>query len=757
MSPDWWKNAEEIFLEAIDVAEADRDAFLQSACAGDVELRREVQSLLQYDRADNASVDSAIRTVAAGLAHEESWIGRRLGAYKITGELGAGGMGSVILAERSDERFVKKVSIKLVDRGMGARVRERLLEERRILANLEHPYIAKLLDAGESEEGVPYIVMEYVAGRPIHRYCSEQMLDAPAVCRLMKKVCEAVAYAHRNLVIHRDLKPSNILVTPEGTPKLLDFGIARLLDAPHDETMRAYTPDYASPEVVAGTNINTSADVYSFGVILRQLLEGIPSDADLMAISRKATEHDPQVRYHSADQLGTDIERYLSGLPVLAHDLTVGYRASKFLRRYRATVAGVALAFAGLSVTTGIALVQASRAREALRNAEASRQTAQREAQMAKEARGVAVREHDVAEEQRDQAVAGTKLAQQRLEQLIGLASRSVNSIHDTLERISGATEDRRKIVAETLAFLDQARPGAQNDPELLKTIASGYVKMATVLGAPAHPNLGDVPGALNALDRAAPLLDGLLVSAPNDSAVKDSWLDLRLERAQMMFFTGRTPDAVSILKQAIATADRWRAAGPQPRSVLFDEAACLSELAHALAKEQPGPSAEAAKRAVQLLDPLLAARPDDEAVLEALGDAYSRSMEGQHDLADVRGALQSGLRAAELRERLVARHPDDVHILRDLMILYSKLANVSGSEAYGPNLHDLDGARTYNAKMLALAERLAAGGLGESERSLRFRDGAASFGCGGSGSRQGIGIARSAAARGFCARRLNA
>ena len=309
-------------------------------------------------------------------------MGSRIGAYRLVGEIGRGGMSTVYLAVRDDDQFQKQVAIKLIRRGMDTEdMLDRFRHERQILANLEHPYIARLLDGGTAPDGRPFLVMEYLQGEPLDGYCRNQGLNLRARCRLFLKICEAVSFAHRNLVVHRDLKPGNILVGADGAPKLLDFGVAKLLDAKTGSgqtatavALRPMTPDYASPEQFRGEAITTAADVYSLGAILYELLTeqrphrfssyGLreleraicetepvrPSECaklskipwrgqlrgDPDAIVAKALRKEPAQRYASVDHLAADLTRYLEGWPVQAHRGDVGYRARKFLRRNRA-------------------------------------------------------------------------------------------------------------------------------------------------------------------------------------------------------------------------------------------------------------------------------------------------------------------------------------------------------------------------------------------------------------------------------------
>ena len=289
MTPARWQQIKEVFDQALEHGPATRIVFLDQVCAGDPDLRREVDSLLDHFETDGPIDELAqgfVTPLVVGL-HPEAVEGRGVGNYRVLRQIGQGGMGAVYLAERADGAFEQQVALKLMRRGMRTdELRMRFVHERRILARLTHPNIARLLDGGLTEDGQPYFAMEYVAGEPINRYCDARQLSIEARLRLFATVCRAVQYAHQSLVVHRDLKPSNILVTEgrDGTPqvKLLDFGIAKLLDreeedtaVPHTRTgMRVMTPEYASPEQVRGEPVTTASDVYALGVILYELLTG---------------------------------------------------------------------------------------------------------------------------------------------------------------------------------------------------------------------------------------------------------------------------------------------------------------------------------------------------------------------------------------------------------------------------------------------------------------------------------------------------
>ena len=280
MKPERWQQVRTVFDDAIGIPPVKRDLFLERACAGDDELRHEVESLLAADREAGTRF---LNTPAVDLATPlpgamTSRVGRRIGAYDVLEEIGHGGMGEVYRAKRADGHYEKEVAIKMVRGGYDtSSVVERFRHERQILASLDHPNIARLIDGGTTEEGIPYLVMELIEGTPIDQYCEVNDLGVPERLRLFIQVCSAVQYAHQRLVIHRDIKPGNILVTKAGVPKLLDFGIAKILDpASSSESTIAspMTPEFASPEQIRGEPITTATDVYSLGVVLYRLLAG---------------------------------------------------------------------------------------------------------------------------------------------------------------------------------------------------------------------------------------------------------------------------------------------------------------------------------------------------------------------------------------------------------------------------------------------------------------------------------------------------
>src|SRR5262245_43202604 len=402
MNSERWRRIEDIFRTAVDRPAAERDDYLTRVCDGDEDLRREVLSLIERDT-DEDFIQAPIANIARSFTAKPSndLTGERVGPYRVLRLIGRGGMGDVYEALRDDEQFRQQVAIKIIKRGMDTDfVRDRFLRERRILASLDHPHIARLFDGGATADGSPYFVMEFVAGEPITAYCRGHQLSVNEKLKLFRKVCSAVQHAHQRLVIHRDLKPSNILITQpadlkadgkDGEPKLLDFGIAKLLSPDVSEAstrtetaLRMMTPEYASPEQARGQAVATTTDVYSLGVVLYELLterrphefrtyapaeieraicETVieePSKAaarttgarsrlarqlagDLDNIVMMAMRKEPERRYQSVEQFSEDVRRHLEGMPVAARKDTFGYRTGKFVRRHKAGVSILAL------------------------------------------------------------------------------------------------------------------------------------------------------------------------------------------------------------------------------------------------------------------------------------------------------------------------------------------------------------------------------------------------------------------------------
>ena len=409
MTPERWARVETLFQQALELTVDERADFLAEACGSDPELLKEVESLLaahQGAEEDFLKSSDGLRMARLDLPDSPP---QRIGAWKVVSEIGRGGMGVVYEAHRDDGQFEQPAALKLIQRGSNSsQLRGRFLRERQILARMEHPGIARLLDGGVTEDGRPWFALERIEGVSIIEHCDRNGLGLPERLKLFNQVCSAVEYAHRNLVVHRDLKPSNVMVDGDGRVKLLDFGIAKMLqndpsDAPLTSIAgRPMTPGYGAPELIFGGPITTASDVYSLGTILYELLSGRPLfsadderaalpaqlstetptlsrlaaesptpveflsslDGDLDTIAAKTIQLDPAHRYASAEALREDIERYLRDDPVRAYPDSFAYRAKKLLRRHRVAVAASLLVVGSLTLGLGAALWQASVAAE---------------------------------------------------------------------------------------------------------------------------------------------------------------------------------------------------------------------------------------------------------------------------------------------------------------------------------------------------------------------------------------------------------
>jgi tetratricopeptide (TPR) repeat protein len=536
MLPEQWQKLEEIFQNAADLAPDSQTVYLDQACRGDVELRHEVEALLAASPL--GLIESAIAATADEMAEPDSdpLVGTWLGPYRIDGLLGRGGMGAVYRAFREDDEFHKQVAIKVIPRMLaGPEVVARFRSERQILANLEHSNIARLFDGGTTE-GIPYLVMEYVEGVPITQYVQAKALSIPDRLRLMQSVCSAVLYAHHSLVIHRDLKPANILVTPEGTVKLLDFGVAKLVDpsvvaSAHTSEMMM-TPDYASPEQIRGQPVTTASDVYSLGVVLYEVLTGerpyritssnwldlervvcnteprkpsvlesLPSRTrrrlagDLDNIVMMAMRKDVARRYGSAEQLSEDIRRHLQGLPIQARRDTLMYRGGKFLRRNQWAVTAAFVVAASLVTGTVIAVRQA-------------------------------------------------RAAQSRFDQLRGFARTVLVDLHAQLSDIPGTAKARQALIAYVDDYLKRvAAEHVGDDTALATEFATTYLRLGEMQGA--------TPEALASFENGRVLLERKRkrgVSAPADLLVLAR---LRVTAGSTLMDLGRMPEAIENLLAA--------------------------------------------------------------------------------------------------------------------------------------------------------------------------------------------------------------
>lgn len=517
----------ELFHEVADLPpEARAEYFRQQGVDGIT--RREVEALVAFDSGSGTILAREIGE-AAERALERMEGGLRCGSYVLGEAIGRGGMGAVYAAERVDGEVAQRAAVKLLRPGMdGLQLRQRFLAERQILAGLSHPNIARLLDAGHRDDGQPFLVMEYVDGQAIDVYTST--FSVREKIRVFLKVCSAVAYLHRNLVVHRDLKPANILVTPEGEPKLLDFGIAKILDWTTDSTvtaMRILTPDFASPEQIDGNTVNTASDIYSAGAVLYRLLTGRsphraergPAESaatppalkgDLEIILRKALRREPSERYATIDQFAEDLENYLDSRPIRARRGEVAYRLRRFVRRQWLPVGTAALALAGLAAGT----------------VEANRQRA---------------------------------IAQRRFVQVRQLANQLFD-IDVEVRRTPGTTKARQLIVDTSLAYLRRLATEARGDPDLALDIGNAYIRVARVQGIPISANLGQMDQAAQNLALAEEFIGSVVAAQPANRAAMLRSAQIAHDRMLLARYNGRYEEALVLARRSAVWMEKYNA-----------------------------------------------------------------------------------------------------------------------------------------------------------------------------------------------------
>jgi non-specific serine/threonine protein kinase/serine/threonine-protein kinase len=613
MANERWLRTKQLFSASIDLTRHDRDAFLAHACLDDTALRQDVESLLEsYLRSgtfleEPAGIDD--RLLRGNLE------GTRIGPYEIGPRIGAGGMGDVYRAR--DTRLNRTVAIKVRADRLTDRpdLREQFAREAKAISALNHPRICLLHDVGH-HGSIDFLVMEHVEGEAIDLYCERRGLSTRQRLSMFRTVCEAVHYAHQNLVVHRDLKPANILVSADGQPKLLDFGIAKLLDAATqaDDSVATLspvlTPDYASPEQVRGQAVTTATDVYSLGIVLYELLvgcrpftvrtasledivrsvcEGEPTPpsarlrdlnagseaavrspkelrGDLDTIVLKALRKEPERRYLSAQALSDDIKRYLDGQPVGARGDAVAYRLAKFIARHRAGVLVAALFL--VCLVAAMTLI---------------------------------VRQSQIAEIQRQRA-------ERRFNDVRRLAGSFLFEFHDAIKFLPGSTRARELVTKRALEYLDSLAGESADDPALGAELARAYVKVADVLGDAREANLGNVAGALASYRKALALQEPLVAARPLDRSLQTDLARTLRGLGDAHVTMRELPAAIDNYRRALSIGDTLTDAVPGDRDARRDLALIHHRLAAAFRQLNDREGAnDSLQRAIAILEVLAA------------------------------------------------------------------------------------------------------------------------------------------------------
>ncbi|QOY91166.1 serine/threonine-protein kinase [Paludibaculum fermentans] len=568
MAPHQPDRTAEIFDRLLDLPVEQRGAALAAECHGDSELCARVEALLRADEAaaartlwQGSALDAQAKLVAR---HDpDAQAGLRLGAYRVVKTLGQGGMGTVYLAVRDDDAYEKRVAIKLIQHGLDSEeALRRFRSERQILAQMEHPNIARLIDGGNTADGLPYLVMEHVNGIPLDEYARRNQLPLSRKLELFGQVCSAVQYAHRSLVVHRDLKPANILVDGDGVPKLLDFGIATLV-GPQEFTVAhaAMTPGYASPEQLRGRNVTTSADVFALGVLLFELLTGAkpfhceahtpeqlaqaverhwPVHAaglgrDWQAIFRRALAPDVELRYESAAELLRDVNAWRGGQPVAARSGGRVYRTLRLISRNRLAAAAVAVALTALVAGIITTSIQARR-------------------------------------------------AERRFNEVRSLANSLLFEFYDSVKDVPGSTAARELLVKRAREYLDSLAADRAGDETLQRELAEAYWKLGNIQGQPYGQNVGDSSGAIESYRKSQQILEGCLRDAPGDRAASLDLVHTLQAQGPGLIRLGRTADAETSIRRASVVAQGLLNQDPANSKLTEEVAQCLRQLGNAVA-----------------------------------------------------------------------------------------------------------------------------------------------------------------------------
>ncbi|MEN3335007.1 MAG: eukaryotic-like serine/threonine-protein kinase [Blastocatellia bacterium] len=681
---------------ALSVAPGARAAYLDDACI-DESLRRDVETTIAmrdlsgpFKGTTNAEGPTAILQDADTMALSEDEQQKLLddttiGPYRVLRKLGQGGMGAVYLAQRDDAEFKQQVAIKLVKRGMDTEfVLRRFRNERQILAALNHPNIARLLDGGTTGDGRPYFVMEYIEGKPISQYADEHRLSTVERLQLSHVVCAAIHYAHQNLVIHRDIKPSNILVTPDGTPKLLDFGIAKLLNpdlAAHTleataVAIRLMTPEYASPEQVKGEVITTASDVYSLGVLLYELLTGhrpyrIGSRAP-HEVARVVCEEEP----HKPSTAVRRVETYPTGggtaTVTVTPDIVSRTRDSspeKLRRRLAGDLDNIVL--------------MAMRKEPARRYASVDQLA--NDIRRHLEGRPVIARHDTIAYRatkfiKRHKAgmlaamlilvslIAGavTTLqqrarAERRFNDVRQLANSFLFEFHDAIKDLPGSTSARELVVKRALEYLDSLAREMSGDVQLQRELAMAYQKVGDVQGNPFYPNLGDTAGALASYQKALAICDELIKKQPANLEDRRALAISHLRIGDVGWGTGDTKLAVEAYQQGIRLAEALLEGGQLDLPTSRELWRGYRNLAYALAQAGDfSAGLESLRKGQALGEKLVAAYPNDAQVRHDMSATLTIVGRAQGEMGDLAGALETFQKALAIDEQLAAAEPNN-------------------------------------------------------------------------------------------------
>jgi non-specific serine/threonine protein kinase/serine/threonine-protein kinase len=685
-----WQHLDELFHAAVAVPPDERSRIL-ATCA-DASLRAELEDLLAaHDRAGGFIEAPAVATPGVWPEGGTSRAGQRVGPYRIVREIGRGGMGAVYLAERADGQYQQQVALKLIKRGMDSdRVLARFRAERQILASLDHPNIARLLDGGTSDDGQPYFAMEYVEGRPIDDYADASGASIDERLALFLPVCAAVAYAHQRLVVHRDIKPLNVLVTAAGVPKLLDFGIAKVLQAGDEEEtstvtgMRLLTPEYASPEQVEGRHATTVSDVYSLGVVLYELLTGrspyrFRSRTPLDVIAAVCTTDPERPSVAAASRDAADTARRRTGAEEWAVVTKAG-SPDRLRRRLRGDLDTILLTalqkepqrryqsveqfaddirrhLAGLPV----------RARPDTFRYRASKFVRRNRVAVAAGALAVLALVGGTATAvwQARQARAAQARAERRFNQLRTLANTVLFDYHDAIKDLKGAMPVRERLVRDALGYLDGMASEDQNDPSLQRELAGAYRRVGDVQGGD-PTGLGDTEGAIRSYGKALGILEQLFRADSTDPRTRHDLATVALSLGSLVWERGDPAAGLGYARRAQVLLLALVGASPNDTELRLQLSRAYDLLGQISLDLGDAPKALSFHRAdLQQLEGVPESEGQRPAIRRAVSVAYGHLADAQREEGDLQGALESHRRSLALREGLAREYPDNADYAR--------------------------------------------------------------------------------------------
>jgi len=718
MIPQRWVQVKDKLQTALDLRPEERAAYLDEVGRSDPELLEELHSLLaSHERAGTDFLKvPELHRVSVGVSDQRStMIGRRVGPYEIVEQIGAGGMGEVYRAYRADDQYRKQVAIKVVGGGLNLEVViGRFRNERQILADLEHPNIARLLEGGTTEDGHPYFVMEYIPGEPLDRYCDENKLSVSERLKLFRSVCSAVQYAHQKLVVHRDIKPSNILVTKEGIPKLLDFGIAKILGPDSgasgiDQTVtkfRMLTPEYASPEQRRGEAITTASDVYSLGVVLYELLTGHRpyriADRRFDEMDRLAGEQEPErpssavLRVEAMVSGGQSTRRNPESVSATREGTPV-----KLRRRLRGDLDNIILTALRREPHRRYATVEQC-SEDLRRHLEGLPVLARRDTLayrsdkfVRRHAAGVtagllvvvslavgliiAVRQAQIAKAERTRA-------ERRFNDVRSLANSLMFEIHDAIQDLPGSTPARKLLVDRAVQYLDSLAKESGNDPSLQRELAVAYEKIGRVQGNTAHGSLGDSTSALISYNKAMAIRRAL---ASSNSATEADRLSLARSFSMVGRFylaLAKPQEALALTQQSVEISEAEAQKASQKDKALAQLQDAYDALGDVLSSNGDssglGLLAEAAevhRKAVDLGKERTKLYPENNDYQLGLAVALVKVGNDQQKMGKPREALATYYQARDILEKLATAAPGNATFRRYVAGSYSAIGDAQG------------------------------------------------------------------------------